>query len=187
MRVRRPRTVHRDARDGLGHELVVVAICPVNREADGNARAIGEKAALGPVLAAIRRVGPGLFPPRVGPWSSPRPSKARSSRCPSHHRKPVVPAARTRGRHHSRATRETCDMPRRTNRSQWRPTHSTGSRSSVRRGSLPWRCGRGPVDGDIRVDVPDAWAAAAPSWSTWHRSVSNFRRARWLSSALTRP
>jgi hypothetical protein len=171
MRARGPRTVHRDARDGIGHELVVVAIRTVNREADGNARAIGEEAAFGPVLAAVRRVGPGLFPPRVGPWSSTRPAKASSSRRPSHRRRPEGPGARTRGRRHSRATRQICDTPRRRNRFQLRPRHSTGSRSATRRGSLPWRCGRELEDRDIRVDASDAWAEAAPSWSTEHRQL----------------
>lgn len=186
LRAGRPRAFHRDAYDGLGHELVVVSVCAVNREPDGNARAIGEEAALGSVLAAIRRIRPGLFPPREGPWSSPRPAKASSSRRPSHRRRPGVPGARTRGRRQRRATREICDTPTSRNKSPSRPMRSTGSRSGARRGLLPWHRGRGPADGDIKVDVTDAWAAVAPLGPTGHRSGSNFWRSMQLSSATTR-
>ena len=185
-RTGRSRPRHRDALYRLGHELVVIAIRAINREADGNARAIGEEAALGSVLAAIRWVGSGPFPPRAEPWSWRRPVKASSTLCLWRRRKPRDLGARIRGRPRHRAIREICGRPTSTNRFLSHPRHSTDSQSAARRRSRPSHCDREPEGGGIQADVRAEAAIVAPSWPKVHRSASNLRHARSFPWTTTR-
>src|SRR3954453_12277929 len=72
----------RDGFEGLAHQLVVVAVGPVDHRPKGHAAAVGQQRALDPALAAVGRIGAGFSPRRAAPCPSLRPMPATSS--PSH-------------------------------------------------------------------------------------------------------
>src|SRR5919112_3377514 len=53
----------RDGFERLAHELVVVAVGPVDHHCEGDAASVGQHRALDPALAAVGRIGPGFPPP----------------------------------------------------------------------------------------------------------------------------
>ena len=169
---------HRDTFDRLGHQFVVVPIRAVNGEPDGNARAIGEEAALGSVLAAIGGVGSRLFPPRVEPSSSPRPSRASSNRSPSHRRRPVAPAARTREKRRCRATRGISCVLTSRNKFPSHPRNSIGSRCGARTGWRTSHCDRELAACGTQVGVAAVVATTVPSLPKARQSTSNWRYAK---------
>src|SRR3712207_1154115 len=63
---RRPGPPDRDGLEGGAHQLVAVAVGPVNRRPEGDAAAVVQHRALDPALAPVRRVGAGSFPPPSG-------------------------------------------------------------------------------------------------------------------------
>src|SRR3712207_4868258 len=92
---RRPGPPDRDGLEGGAHQLVVVAVGPVDHRPEGQAAAVGQPRGLDPALAPVRRVGAGFPPRRAAPCPSPRPAPATSSRCRAGHRRPASPRART--------------------------------------------------------------------------------------------
>ena len=107
----------RDGFEGLAHQLVVVAVGPVDHRPKGHAAAVGQQRALDPALAAVGRIAAGFFPTqrRLAHRSvqrQPPPVNALQRR----HR-PAVPRARTPRTHPPPAIPGSAGGPRRTSRS----------------------------------------------------------------------
>src|ERR671912_990240 len=122
---RRPGPPDRDGLEGGAHQLVVVAVGPVDGRPEGDAAAVGQHRALHPALAAIRRIGPGFSPRRAGPCPSPRPAPATSNRCREGRRRPAAPRARPPRTPRPRSTPGSGGGPRTTNRCPSRSGRST--------------------------------------------------------------
>lgn len=75
------RTGNRDAFNRFAQQLEVVLVGSCGHNADGNARAFTEQAALGAAFAPVGGVLACAFPPQAALWSSRRPSKAKTSLC----------------------------------------------------------------------------------------------------------
>src|SRR5688572_4142867 len=73
--------LHGNALDGCAGHLEIIAIRAVHRETARHATAVGEDAAFGAALAAVRGVLAPLFPPQGALWSSRRPSRATPNQC----------------------------------------------------------------------------------------------------------
>ncbi len=184
--LRRPRASHWDAVDRFRHQFVVVPIRPVNRQTEGHARAIDQEAAFGTVLGAIGWVWSGFFPPRGAPSSWPHPSTSNSSRCPSPHRRPEAPGARTRETLPRPATPGIVGTPTRRSRCPSRPERSTGNRFGARKESRPWHFDLAPEAGGIRAGARGAGEAAAPAWPRGRRTASNWAPWRCVSCPYKR-
>ena len=89
-------------------------LAPSMASPDRHAAAVGQQAALHPALAAVGRVGAGFFPRPAAPWSSPRPSPARPSRCPAARRRPAAPRPELPQTPRPRSTPGSAGAPRRT-------------------------------------------------------------------------
>src|ERR687894_805885 len=152
-------------RDGLQrppHQLVVVAVGPVDRRPEGHAAAVGQHQALHPALAAVRRVAAGFSPHPAGPCPSPRPAPTRSSRCPAGRRRPAGPRARTPRTPRPRPTPESAGAPRRTSRSSSPAAHSTGTPSAAQRRWRPSPPGPAPAGCGSPAGVAAVLARVAP-------------------------
>src|SRR6266487_1579092 len=75
----RLRTLDYDALDGRSHQLHIMAIRSLNRQANRHPMPFGKQAPFHPTLAAIGRIGAGFFPRPTGLWSSLHPSRASPS------------------------------------------------------------------------------------------------------------
>ena len=165
----------RNAVDRFSEELVVVPICAIDREAEGDARCVRQQAALGSVLGAVGWIWAGFFPRLAAPLSSRRPSPTTSSRSPSAGRTRGALDARTRGTRPRPPTRRTVGAPRSSCRCPWRSGRSMDSPSGARTESPPWHCGRA-LAGCGSPAGALAWAAAAaPSCPRGHREFSSGR------------
>src|SRR5262245_40618056 len=125
--------LHSHTLDGLPSHLEILAVRTVHREPERHAATVGEEAALGAVLAAVRGVLAHLFPPREGLWSWLRPSPAMPSQCPVRRhilRAPVPIRPRKRP---PPSTLGSDDGPHCASRARWRPRRPTGSRCGARR------------------------------------------------------
>src|SRR5919206_1210720 len=161
---RRLGPLDRDGLERLPHQLVVVAVGPVDGRPEGHAAAVGQHRALHPALAPIRRIAAGFSPRRAGPCPSPRPTPARSSRCPAARRRPAAPRARTPRTPRPPPTPGSAGGPRRTSRS-WSPSaRSTGTPCAARRRSRPSPPGPAPAGCGSPAGAWAAAATAAPSW-----------------------
>src|SRR6476660_739126 len=127
----------RDGFERLTHELVVVAVGPVDHRPKGHAAAVGQQRALDPVLAAVGRIAAGFFPHPAAPCPSLRPAPAMSNRYLAARHRPAVPRARTRRIRPPRPIPESADAPRRTSRYGFRAGHSNDTRCAARRRSHP--------------------------------------------------
>src|SRR5215210_4706276 len=134
---RRPGPPDRDGLEGGAHQLVVVAVGPVDRRPEGDAAAVGQHRALDPALAPVRRIGPGFSPRRAGPCPSPRPAPATSNRCRAGRRRPAAPRARTPRTPRPGSSPGTAGAPRTTSRCPSLSGRSTGTPSAARRRSRP--------------------------------------------------
>src|SRR5215210_7674535 len=92
---RRPGALDRDGLQRLPHQLMVVAVGPVDGRPERDAAAVGQQRTLDPALAAVGGVGAGFSPRRAGPCPSPRPAPATSSRSRTARRRPAALRART--------------------------------------------------------------------------------------------
>src|SRR5215213_10831504 len=72
-------TLDRDGLQRPPHQLMIVAVGPVDGCSERDAAPVGQQRALDPALAAVRLVGAGFSARRAGPCPSPRPAPARSS------------------------------------------------------------------------------------------------------------
>src|SRR3712207_8351974 len=142
---RRPGPPDRYGLDGGAHQLVVVAVGPVDGRPEGDAAAVGQHRALHPALAPVRRVGAGFSPRRAGPCPSPRPAPATSSRSRPGRRRPAAPCARTPRTPRRGSIPGTAGAPRRTSRCPSPGARSTGSPSAARRRSRPSPPGPAPA------------------------------------------
>lgn len=103
--------IHRDGRQRLGHQFLIVDIRAGNRDAQWYASTIGESGTLDSQFAAIGRVFPCLFPPRGMPWSSSRPNSASSSRSLCVGRTPLGTPSIVAGTRPAEPTVESNDAP----------------------------------------------------------------------------
>src|SRR5512140_1333212 len=87
----------RNALDRPPGQLEINPVRPVHGQPDRDAPSLGEEASLDAPLGPIGRIRAGAFPPRAAPCSSPRPSTATTSRCPSRRRIPPTPRPRSSG------------------------------------------------------------------------------------------
>src|SRR5215212_3432373 len=159
---RRPGPPDRDGLKGGAHQLMVVAVGPVDHRPEGDAAAVGQHRALDPALAPVRRVGAGFPPRRAGPCPSPRPAPATPNRCRAGRRRPAAPRARTPRTPRPRPTPGSAGGPRRTSRCPSPGARSTGTPSAARRRSRPPRSGPAPAGCGSPAGAPAAVAAAAP-------------------------
>src|SRR5262245_4955013 len=171
-----PLGVLRDALEGGFDELHVVAVGPVDGQPYRDAFGLHQQAPLGPLLAAVGRVFPRLFPPRGAPWSCTRPSPARTSPAPPTRRSPSGPpptwpetplARPTVGSGHGRWTR---------GRTWWRPGPSTGNRCGARTGWRPCTPGRGYGAGRHRSDGCSCVRGSTGRWPPTGRRGCASRR-----------
>src|SRR5215212_6951422 len=178
----RPGALDRDGLERPPHQLVVVAVGPVDCRPERDAASVGQHQALHPALAAVRRVGAGFSPRPAGPCPSPRPAPARSSRCPAGRRRPAAPRARTPRTPRPRATPGSAGAPRRTSRS-WSPAaHSTGTPCAARRRWRPSPPGPAPAGCGSPAGVAVVAAAVAPSWPRARPAAASRRPERATSS-----
>src|ERR1043165_3553691 len=159
---------------GAGH-FEIMAIRAVHRQPDGHAMAVGENAALGAALAAVRGVLADLFPPQGEFCLSRRPSPAIPKPClAGHHSLLSLVPIRLR-RHLLRPTLGIGGGRNCWNRCLWPSGHSTGSLYAARRRWHPWRGGHPHgADGTPRgaICVAGAKARCAP---TTHQEYASHR------------
>src|SRR5215213_4404440 len=183
---RRPGPPDRDGLEGGAHQLVVVAVGPVDRRPDGHAAAVGQHRALDPALAAVRRVGAGFSPRRAGPCPSPRPAPATPNRCRAGRRRPAAPRARTPRTPRPRSTPGSAGGPKTTSRCPSHSGRSTGTPSAARRRSRPSPPGPAPAGYGSPAGASAAVAAAAPSSPTARPAAASRHPERAVSSAAAR-
>jgi len=144
----------------VAHHFHVVAVGAVDRQADGNAVCFDQQAAFDALLGAIGRVFACLFPPREVPWSCTHPCSARTSRCPSIHRRPSSHIPTSFEKLPLAPILENGHGPWSRDRSVWHPAPSIDTRFAARREWPPCRPGQASVacrrrsDGYLR-----AWGA----------------------------
>src|SRR3954469_14557705 len=156
----------RDGFEGLAHELVVVAVGPVDHRPKGHAAAVGQQRALDPALAAVGRIAAGFFPHPAAPCPSLRPAPAMSTRCLAARHKPAVPRARMLRTRPPRPIPESADAPRRTSRYQSRAGHSNDTRCGARKRSHPLPHAPARAGCDSPTGAAAGVAEAAPSFPT---------------------
>src|SRR3990172_4549255 len=139
-------TGNRNAFDRRARQLHVMSVGPINGDSDRDTSGLSEQAALDAIFGAIRRIGTGFFPPQAVPSSWRRPSTANPSRGPEACRIPEDLASKTPGRRQHRATPESGDERKNSNRFRSHPARSTGSRSATRIRSPPWHHGSARED-----------------------------------------
>src|SRR6266550_5081660 len=145
-------------------KLHVRAVGPVHGQAQGDAVALDQQAALDALLGAVGGVFPGLFPPRGVPWSCTRPCSARTSRCPSNNRTPAALPSTSPRRRRPGPTPGSDHGRWSPGKRSWHPGPSTGSPCGAQRRWRPCRPGRGYAasrpqrDGCSRV-----WGSASGS------------------------
>src|SRR5262245_59679826 len=177
----------RDALDGLACQLEIIAIGAVYCEADRHPIPVGEDAALGPDLAAVRGVLAHLFPPQGELGSSPHPSQAMPSQSLAERHIPRGPVPTTPRRRRPPSTLGNGDGQHCASRAPWRPEHPTGSRYAGRRRWHPWPCDhRHGADGTPKgaVSVVEARGRCAPTTRLGYASHSGFSRGRQASASL---
>src|ERR687893_2069938 len=143
--VRRLGPLDRDSLERGAHQLVVVAVGPVDRRPERHAAAVGQHRALHPALAPVRRVRAGFSPRRAGPCPSPRPAPATSSRSRPGRRRPAAPCARTPRTPRRGSIPGSAGAPRRTSRCPSPGARSTGTPSAARRRWRPSPPGPAPA------------------------------------------
>src|SRR3712207_2203324 len=181
-----PRRLGPPDRDGLkggAHQLVVVAVGPVDRRPEGHAAAVGQHQALDPALAPVGGVAAGFSPRPAGPCPSPRPAPAKSSRSRPGRRRPAALRARTPRTSRPRATPGIAGAPRRTSRSSSRAARSTGSPCAARRRWRPSPPGPAPAGCGSPEDASAAAAAVAPSWPRARPAAASRRPEHAVPSA----
>src|SRR5919112_6164840 len=183
---RRLGPLDRDGLEGGAHQLVVVAVGPVDRRPERHAAAVGQHRALHPALAPVRRVGAG-FPPRpAAPCPSPRPAPATSNRCREGRRRPAAPRARTPRTPRPRSTPGSAGGPKTTSRCPSLSGRSTGTPSAARRRSRPSPPGPAHAGCGSPAGASAAVAAAAPSSPTARPAAASRHPKRAVSSASAR-
>src|SRR5215210_7173807 len=182
---RRPGASDRDRAEGSAHQLVVIAVRPVDRRPERDAAAVGEQRTLDPALAPVGGVGAGFSPRRAGPCPSPRPAPATSSRSRTARRRPAALRARTPRTPRPPSIPGSAGAPRRTSRVSSPATRSIGSPCATRRRWRPSPPGPAPAGCGSRAGAWAAPAGAAPSWSRARPAGANRRpgRADWSFSA----
>src|SRR5262245_56772415 len=127
------RPFHSYAFDGLARQLEIIPLRAGHGQTEWHATAVGEDAAFGAKLAAVRGVLAHLFPPQGELWSSPRPSPATPSQCPARHHSPVSLAPIRPQRRPPPPTLENVDGQHYWNKASSSSAHSTGSRCGARK------------------------------------------------------
>src|SRR5919199_759467 len=177
---------HRDGGEGLTHQLMVVAVGPVDHRPERDAAGIGQQRTLDPALAPIRGIAAGFSPHPAALCPSPRPAPARSSQCPAGRHRPVDPCARTSRTLRPSPIPESADAPRKRNRS-WSPSaHSTGTPSAARKRSRPSPPGPAPAGYGSRAGVGAGAVAEAPSAPTAHPAGASHHPEPFLPSSSAR-
>src|SRR5215213_1766083 len=184
---RRPGPSDRDGLKGGAHQLVVVAVGPVDGRPERHAAAVGQHRALHPALAAVGRVAAGFSPRRAAPCPSRRPGPTKSGRCPAARRRPAGPRARTPRRPRPRPTPGSAGAPRRPGRSWSRAAHPTGTPSAARRRSHPSPRGPAPAGCGTPAHALAAAATAAPSRPKAHPAAANHHPEHVASSPCLQP
>ena len=180
---RRPGPPDRNGLERRAHQLVVVAVGPVDHRPEGHAAAVGQQRALDPALAAVGRVGPGFSPRRAGPCPSPRPAPARSSRCRAGRRRPAAPRARTPRTPRLRPTPGSAGAPKTTSRCPSPSGRSTGTPSAARRRWRPSPPGPAPAGCGSPAGASAAAATEAPSSPTTRPAAASRHPGRVASSS----
>lgn len=94
---RRPRTLHGDAGERFGHQLLVMHIRAADGDCERHAGGVDEDRSFDAQFAPIGRVGAGFFPRPAAPWSAPRPNSATASQSrPARHTRPEPDATASR-------------------------------------------------------------------------------------------
>jgi hypothetical protein len=135
------RAIDRDAQQGLLDQFHVGAVGPVHGQADRDALALDQQAALDALLGAVGGVFAGLFPPRGAPWSCTRPSTARTNRSPSNSHTPATRPSRTARRRRPEPILESGHGPWTPGRRWSRPGPSTGNPYATQKRWRPCRHG----------------------------------------------
>src|SRR6476646_3083281 len=166
-------TPERDGFERLAHQLVIVAVGPVDHRPKGHAAAVGQQRALDPALAAVGRVGAGFSPRRAAPCPSLRPMPATSSQCPAARHRPATPRARTPRTHPPPAIPGSAGGPSRTSRCRSRAARSTDTPSAARRRSHPSPPDPAHADYGSLTGASAVPAAAALSWPIARPAAAN--------------
>lgn len=177
--IARSRAHHVDQRGG--NQLHVMPVGRRYFHRQRNATAFSEQTALDATFGAVAWIGTGFFPLPAALSSSSHPAPASSSRCPSFHRIPAIPAARTLRTHLHRSIPGTVDTQTRTSRCRCRRVHSTACRCAAPAKSHPSPPGLAPAAGGIPVDAASAPEATAPSAPTIHRTCDSRHPVHSLS------
>src|SRR5215212_1472679 len=185
---RRPGPPDRDGLERRAHQLVVVAVGPVDHRPEGDAAAVGQHRAFHPALAAVRRVAAGFSPRPAAPCPSPRPAPARSRRCRAGRRRPAAPRARTPRTPRPRSTLGSAGAPRTTSRCASPSARSTGSPCAARRRWRPSLPGPAPAGCGSPAGASAVAATTAPSRPRARPAAASRRpeRAASKSSVLSR-
>jgi len=165
---RRLGTFDGHALQGGFHHFGVVPVGTVNRQSNRNSRSFGQHATFDAVFGSIRGVGAGFFPRPTGPWSSRRPSTAKTSRCLSVRRTPVGLGPRASEKPRRRSISGTTDGPPNSNRFRWRLARSIGSPSVTRRRPHSWPSGQALADCGSPADGACQLATTVRSSPTGH-------------------
>jgi hypothetical protein len=177
-------SLDREGLERLPHQLVIVAVGPVDGGPERDAAAVGQHQALHPALAAVGGVAAGFFPHPAAPCPSPRPRPAKPSQCPAARRRPAGPRARRPRTPRRRPTPGTVGAPTTRSRSSSRAVPSTGMPSAARRRSHPSPHGPAPAGCGSPAGVAVVAAATAPSWPRVRPATASRHpeRAAWLLS-----
>jgi hypothetical protein len=172
----------RDAAQRRLDQLLVVAVGPVDGQADREAVGLDQQAALGPEFAPVGGVFARLFPPRAEPWSWPRPAPTSASPVPATGHTPPALAPRVSRRRPPRPIPESGGAPSSWNRCRWPSGRPTGSRCGARRRWHPWPADRARAGCDSRGDAACGAAGAVRGVATASRGCASRHRPRGRQS-----
>ena len=174
-----------DALDGGTCHLEIIPIRAVHGQTKRYATPVGEDAACGAELAAVRGMLAHLLPPQGGLWSSPRPSPALPSPCLARPHMLRDPVPRARRRRRPLPTLGNGDGRNYWNRWWSGSAHSTGTRCGAQKRWHPSLCDHRPGADGILQDAAYAGGARARCAPTMHQEYARHRgfAARYPTAA----
>jgi hypothetical protein len=183
------RPCHGPARDRLAWQLAIMPLGAVHGQTERHATAVGEDAAFGAALAAVRGVLASLCPPQGGLGASRRPSPAPPSPSLARPHMPPSPVPRRPPRRPPPPTLGNGDGRHSWNSSASCAAPSPGTRGGARTRWPPAlgdhrRGANGPLKGAVSVGA--ATAQCAPTMRQVYASLGGFSRGLSASVRLLR-